>query len=107
MEDGGRRRAYRRIVAQPLIQVGTVLDRLEISGRDKLLLRRCRITSLRVGRMEVQSLDAQQVMSFPGRVPPQPRPGTRGRCRARESGQSPMHSTGAPNSSVNAPSWVI
>ena len=77
MEDGGRRRAYRRIVAQPLIQVGTVLDRLEISGRDKLLLRRCRITSLRVGRMEVQSLDAQQVMSFPGRVPPQPRPGTR------------------------------
>ena len=54
MEDGRRRRAYRRIVAEPLIQVGTVLDRLDISGRDKPLLRRCRITSLRVGRMEVQ-----------------------------------------------------
>ena len=49
MEDGRRRRAYRRIVAEPLIQVGTVLDRLDISGRDKPLLRRCRITSLRVG----------------------------------------------------------
>ena len=64
--DGRRRRDYRRIVAEPLIQVGTVLDRLEISGRDKPLLGRCRITSLRVGRMDVQSLDDQQVMSFTG-----------------------------------------
>ena len=37
-----------------------VLDRFDISGRDKPLLLRCRITSLRVGRMEVPSLDAQQ-----------------------------------------------
>ena len=27
MDDGRRRRAYRRIVAEPLIQVGTVLER--------------------------------------------------------------------------------
>ena len=91
MEDGRRRRAYRRIVAEPLIQVGTVLDRLDISGRDKLLLRRCRITSLRVGQMEVQSLDGQQVMSFPGRE-----------CEARSEGRPysttstsrPLHSGG-------------
>ena len=43
--DGRRRRDYRRIVAEPLIQVGTVLDRLEISGRDKPLLGRCRKTA--------------------------------------------------------------
>ena len=29
VEDGRRRRAYRRIVAEPRIQVGTVLDRLD------------------------------------------------------------------------------
>ena len=34
-----------------------LLDRLDISGRDQPLLRRCRITSLSVGRMEVRSLD--------------------------------------------------
>ena len=38
-----------------------------ISGRDKPLLGRCRITSLKVGRMEVRSLDGHQVMSFTGR----------------------------------------
>ena len=69
VEAGRRRRAYRRIVAEPLIRVGTELERLEISGRDQPLLGRCRITSLAVGRMEVHSLDSTPLvaMSFTGR----------------------------------------
>ena len=54
VEDG--RRAYRRIVAEPLIQMGTVLDRLDISGRDKPLLRRCRIASLKWAGWRSKSL---------------------------------------------------
>ena len=67
VEDGRRRRAFARLVAEPLIQEGTVLDRLEISGRDQPLMGRCRIAALGVGRMEVHSLDGQQAMSFTGR----------------------------------------
>ena len=49
--------------------MGAVLERLEISGRETPLLGRCRITSLAVGRMEVQSLDSTPpvAMSFTGR----------------------------------------
>ena len=68
IEAARRRRAYQRIVREPLIHVGAVLERLEISGRETPLVGRCRITSLAVGRMEVQSLDLPPVaMSFTGR----------------------------------------
>ena len=69
VEAGRRRRAYQRIVREPLIHVGAVLERLEISGRETPLLGRCRITSLEVGRMEVHSLDSTPpvAMSFTGR----------------------------------------
>ena len=43
-----------------------LLDRLDISGRDQPLLRRCRITSLSVGRMEVRALRTARVRSHPG-----------------------------------------
>ena len=67
VEAGRRRRAYQRIVAEPLIEVDAVLHGLEISGRDKPLMGPCRITSLGVGRMEVHSLDGTKAMSFTGR----------------------------------------
>ena len=68
VEAGRRRRAYRRILREPLITVGTVLDRLEVEGRDKPLMRHCRIVSLSVGRMEVHSIGTHPVaMSFTGR----------------------------------------
>ena len=51
-----------------LVALAVALERLEISGRETPLVGRCRITSLAVGRMEVQSLDMPPVaMSFTGR----------------------------------------
>ena len=49
IEAARRRRAYQRIVREPLIHVGAVLERLEISGRETPLVGRCRITSLASG----------------------------------------------------------
>ena len=68
VEAGRRRRAYQRIVAEPLIEVDAVLHlSRDLGPRQASLMGPCRITSLAWGRMEVRSLDGQAAMAFTGR----------------------------------------
>ena len=67
IEQGRRERAYQRIIDEPLIQVGTVLTRLELEGHGQPLMGRCYIKKIEVGRVVIVSEDLTEVMTFTGR----------------------------------------
>ena len=62
-----RDRAFKRLHAEPLIEEGVMLARLDLAGHYGPLMGRCKITQIEVGRMEVVSEDGKEVMSFTGR----------------------------------------
>ena len=66
--DGWRKKdAYKRLFDEPTIFEGAHLHRLVDSNSGVQLLGPCRVTSLAVGRMEVATLDGNQLMTFTGR----------------------------------------
>lgn len=66
--DGWRKKdAFNRLLNEPTIAVGARLHRILDSASGVKLIGPCRITALGVGRMEVQSLKGEEVMTFTGR----------------------------------------
>ena len=66
VDAGRRRRAYERLLHEPLTQVGAHIDELHMAGRDTPLMTNCYVYSLEVGRVEIRD-SAGRAVSFTGR----------------------------------------
>ena len=62
-----KRLAYKRLLNEPTIYTGAILSRLLDANSGVLLMGRCTVVSLSVGRMEIHSLTDNELMTFTGR----------------------------------------
>ena len=67
VEYGRKRRSFKRLLNDPFIFVGAIIEEIRADGTDRPLVGPCRITLLQFGRMEVETLDHQLRLSFTGR----------------------------------------
>ena len=82
VDAGRRRRAYERLLREPLTQVGAHIDELYTAGRDTPLMTNCYVHSLEVGRVEIRDHEGRALpvtgremegiypITVPGRNPP-------------------------------------
>ena len=57
VEAGRRKRAYRRLEAEPTVYVGAELREIQLPGRDKPVCGRCVVHAIDVGRLEVRCIE--------------------------------------------------
>ena len=66
IEDSKRKRALKRLLAEPLMCVGSRIRELRIEGSDKPLMEHCHVSAHAFGRVEITSNDFKKIACFTG-----------------------------------------
>ena len=66
VERGKRRRAFARLVKEPLVFVGAKIEKIERGNSSQPIARECEITKMEVGRIEILLEGGKEKMSFTG-----------------------------------------